>query len=156
MMGFRTKDQRLRTDDQRPMTKIGLWSVVCGLRSSFRSPYSLPRRQAGVLRFPRWIRLETVRFLNLECIIFFTIIFSVFLNQTGLAEDASSLFARANESYKAQRYGEAALLYDEIARQGTAGGPIFYNSGNAYFKTGELGRAIVNYERALEWMPRDA
>lgn len=82
-------------------------------------------------------------------------LFFVFV-QAGLAEDASSLFARANESYKAQRYGEAALLYDEIVRQGTAGGPVFYNLGNAYFKTGELGRAIVNYERALEWMPRDA
>jgi len=77
-------------------------------------------------------------------------------DRAGFAEDAATLFARANESYRAQRYGEAALLYDEIVRQKTVSGPIFYNLANAYFKTGELGRAIVNYERALQWMPRDA
>lgn len=83
-------------------------------------------------------------------------LFLVFIRIGFAKDEASSLFARANESYTAQRYGEAALLYDEIIRQGTQGGPIFYNLANAYFKTGELGRAIVNYERALEWMPRDA
>ena len=32
---------------------------------------------------------------------------------------------------------------------------IYYNLGNAYFKAGKLGSAVLNYERALNLKPRD-
>lgn len=40
-------------------------------------------------------------------------------------------------------------------RQGYISGRLFYNLGNAYFKAGELGRAVLNYNRAQKLMPYD-
>jgi hypothetical protein len=34
-------------------------------------------------------------------------------------------------------------------------GPLYYNLGNAYYRTGNIPRAILNYERALRLMPGD-
>jgi len=42
-----------------------------------------------------------------------------------------------------------------LIRSGQSGGQIHYNLGNAYFKAGRLGRAILEYERAHVLMPRD-
>jgi hypothetical protein len=33
---------------------------------------------------------------------------------------------------------------------------VYYNLANAYFRSGQLGRAILNYERAKALIPRDA
>jgi tetratricopeptide (TPR) repeat protein len=45
--------------------------------------------------------------------------------------------------------------YLSIRDAGYESGELYYNIGNAYFKLGDLGRAIVNYERAVKLMPRD-
>ncbi len=39
------------------------------------------------------------------------------------------------------------------SRAGQWNPALFYNLGNAYFRTGDLGRAILNYERALALDP---
>src|SRR4029077_19623718 len=38
---------------------------------------------------------------------------------------------------------------------GHESGPVYFNLGNAYFRAGNPGRAILNYERARRLMPRD-
>lgn len=38
---------------------------------------------------------------------------------------------------------------------GFESGPLYYNLGNAYFKQGSLGKAILNYLRARRLIPRD-
>jgi tetratricopeptide (TPR) repeat protein len=63
--------------------------------------------------------------------------------------------AEANRSYEAGDYAAAVTAYQAIVDAGTEDGTLFYNLGNAYFKTGELGRAIANYRRAQTLMPRD-
>ena len=74
----------------------------------------------------------------------------------GEAADAEQLFARGNVYYEEGRYVEAIEEYSAIVRSGKASAPVYYNLAGAYFKTGELGRSILNYERALSMAPRDA
>ncbi len=62
---------------------------------------------------------------------------------------------QADEAYAAGNYSEAARLYEQIiAEQGVASA-VYYNLGNCYYKTSELGKAILNYERALLLNPGD-
>lgn len=63
---------------------------------------------------------------------------------------------KANQAYKERRFKAAIDGYEQIIRSGHANGHIYYNLGNAYFKEDRLGRAILNYERAVFLMPRDA
>lgn len=64
--------------------------------------------------------------------------------------------AATNSLYESGRYLEAALVYEQIIDQGYESGALYYNLGNAYFKQGDLGRAILSYRRAERLYPRDA
>lgn len=61
----------------------------------------------------------------------------------------------ANQLYEAGQYAQAAEAYQQLASQGFAHGALFYNLGNAQFKQGNLGQAILNYRRAQQYTPRD-
>ncbi len=69
--------------------------------------------------------------------------------------DPRAIFDEANASYIKEDYGKAVELYQSLVDNGDAGGTVYYNLGNAYFKLGDLGKAKLNYERALRRMPRD-
>ena len=75
---------------------------------------------------------------------------------TVLTNGSEELFFNANQAYKEGRFNEAIDGYLRLIESGHAGGQIHYNLGNAYFKTGRLGRAILEYERARLLIPRDA
>ena len=63
-------------------------------------------------------------------------------------------FGGANEAYKDGRYGDAIRGYESVVAGGIYHESLFYNLGNAYFRNGQLGPAIYNYERALRIDPR--
>ncbi len=65
-------------------------------------------------------------------------------------------FYKGNEFYKEGEYDKAIGEYKSVIKSGYNSGNLYYNLGNAYFKKGELGRAILNYERAARLIPRDA
>lgn len=68
----------------------------------------------------------------------------------------SQLTLMADSAYTADNYVLAEELYrDAISRFGTSS-TLFYNLGNAYYRQGNLGKAIVNYERALKLDPTNA
>jgi len=58
-------------------------------------------------------------------------------------------FAKANEEYAQGHFKEAIASYEALVRPGQWNANLFYDLGNAYFRTGDFGRAILNYERAL-------
>ena len=64
-------------------------------------------------------------------------------------------FAEANSLYAGSDYAGAVSLYEEIAAAGVESGDVYYNLGNAYYKLGKKGKAILNYERAVKYMPAD-
>lgn len=67
-----------------------------------------------------------------------------------------SLWDEANTAYIGGDYAKAIEYYDSIMDQGYASYKLYYNLGNAYFKQGNIGRSILNYERALDLAPTDA
>ena len=58
-------------------------------------------------------------------------------------------FVKANEEYVQGHFKEAIAGYDALVRAGQWNANLFYNLGNAYFRTGDFGHAILNYERVL-------
>ena len=68
---------------------------------------------------------------------------------------ATDMMARANRSYDRGEYAEAVQQYESLLNRGYEDAAIFYNLGNAYLETGDVGRAILSYLRAKKLSPRD-
>ena len=66
---------------------------------------------------------------------------------------ASASFASANKLYTQKKYREAAEMYEMVIKNEGVAPELYYNMGNAYFKSNELAKAILNYERALRIAP---
>src|ERR1700736_3777360 len=62
-------------------------------------------------------------------------------------------FAQANQEYAQGQFKEAIADYEALVRSGECSANLFYDLGNAYFRTSDFGDAILNYERALALDP---
>jgi len=60
----------------------------------------------------------------------------------------------ANEKYKNEAFGEANELYQSIYDEGYQSADMLYNMGNSYYKTGNIARSILNFERCLKIEPK--
>ena len=81
---------------------------------------------------------------------------SVFLCLTTMPQtraEADATFARANADYAAGKFRSAIDGYESLVKAGQWNPSLFYNLGNAHFRTEDFGRAILNYERALALDP---
>src|SRR5437667_7946210 len=58
-------------------------------------------------------------------------------------------FAKANQDYAQGNFKEAISGYKTLVGSGQWSANLLYDLGNAYFRTGDFGHAILNYERAL-------
>lgn len=76
--------------------------------------------------------------------------------QRCLAQSSEELFTQANQAYEKRDYNQAITLYEKIVNQEVTSASVFYNLGNAYFKTGKLAKAILYYEKAKLRAPRDS
>lgn len=70
--------------------------------------------------------------------------------------EAIRLFAAGNSEYEAGRYEEAARDYRQLITQGYGSEAVHFNLGNALYKTGRIGPAILEYEKAAAMAPNDA
>jgi tetratricopeptide (TPR) repeat protein len=64
-----------------------------------------------------------------------------------------SAFVRGNDAYEQRDYAAAIGAYEQLVTEGVAQAEVFQNLGNAYYRLGDLGAAIANYERALQVAP---
>ncbi|MCD6365560.1 MAG: hypothetical protein J7M14_06760 [Planctomycetes bacterium] len=85
------------------------------------------------------------------------------------AERISDLFSQAKELFRKANnlaasdpgaardlYHKAAMRFERIAREGQVrNGKLYYNIGNAYLRTGDIGRAVLYYRRASLLIPND-
>ena len=60
-----------------------------------------------------------------------------------------SLVEKANEDYDKDKYAEALATYLKAASEEGTSSDLYYNIGNTYYRMGDIGRAVLNYERAL-------
>ena len=74
----------------------------------------------------------------------------------GDLDQARSLFYKGNANYSRGNFDNAVADYEAALEEGFESGPLYYNLGNAYYKKGALGKAILNYTRASRLMPSDA
>ena len=79
-----------------------------------------------------------------------------------LYAEAKLYFSLANEMAAESHaqtedfYEKAAMRYERIIREGgVQNGKLYYNLGNIYFRLMDLGRAILNYRRAEQYIPND-
>jgi len=66
------------------------------------------------------------------------------------ADSATSPFDQANQLYEQGHYGAAAAAFEKMTQTGPVSAAVYFNLGNAWFKAGQLGRAICAYRRAAE------
>jgi tetratricopeptide (TPR) repeat protein len=71
------------------------------------------------------------------------------------AETVTDTFLQANKLYEQGNYSQAAASYEGLLRTAHVSPAIYFNAGNAWFKTGQIGRAIYDYRRAEQLAPRD-
>ncbi|MCI6856889.1 MAG: tetratricopeptide repeat protein [Bacteroidales bacterium] len=69
---------------------------------------------------------------------------------------SESLADKAFKSYSQDQYSEAVDIYNEILAGGEVSSDLYYNLGNAYYKSGFPAKAILCYERALLLDPNNA
>jgi len=73
--------------------------------------------------------------------------------ETQTASPAARSFAAGNAAYAAGDYRTAIDRYTEVVNAGVVHADLDYNLANAYFKSGDLGHAVLGYERALQLDP---
>jgi tetratricopeptide (TPR) repeat protein len=69
--------------------------------------------------------------------------------------ESAELLLQADTAYMIGDYETSQLLYETIIQEGFRDFRVYFNLGNAYYQSGDLGRALLNYRRAQEISPRD-
>jgi len=78
------------------------------------------------------------------------------ISQASYAQrNLEAAFYKGNTLYEEGKYDLAIKEYSLLLEQGLESGNLYFNLGNSYFKKGDLGKAILYYERAKRLMPRD-
>lgn len=69
--------------------------------------------------------------------------------------NVNDLWDKANHAYTNGDYQAAIGGYDSIVNSGYGSAKLYYNLGNAYFKDKQIGKAILNYNKAQRLAPSD-
>lgn len=75
--------------------------------------------------------------------------------ETAHKTEAQTLMSSAYEAYGQNDYTRAVSLYESVLEHGYHSAELYYNLGNSYYRTDQIGKAILNYERALRLRPHD-
>lgn len=67
--------------------------------------------------------------------------------------ESLTLAEQADSAYNADNFQEAADIYLHIIQNEGPSATLYYNLGNCYYRSGEMGRAIIAYERSLRLDP---
>lgn len=91
--------------------------------------------------------MRTLRLISISSL-FFILACSLFADPVSKFDHGLSLFKEGKNS-------EAISAWESMRSEGVFSGATYYNLGNAYYREGQFGRAILNYERAKKLLPRD-
>jgi tetratricopeptide (TPR) repeat protein len=71
------------------------------------------------------------------------------------ADEAQALFLKGNGYYAKSQYKEALAAYKQLLDEGYESAPLYFNLGNASFKTDDVPSALLYYEKARKLAPGD-
>lgn len=87
--------------------------------------------------------------------IFKIILLMIFISLSIAKADVKSEMQKGNVYYKNNQYQLAIDEYNKLIKQGYQGTSLYYNLGNAHYRLGNVGYAILYYEKALKLSPND-
>lgn len=116
--------------------------------SGFRITASRSDGVESVLRLPA--RLSGAIALGMICAAVVTICAG-----PAWAQDPEEIFRSGVSAYQRGRFDSAAAEFGLLAQGGIDDERVWYNLGNAQFKSGRIGAALVAYRRGLRLAPRD-
>ena len=85
----------------------------------------------------------------------FLILFLLLFSLSSMAVENNVTLDSANAAYSKGNFEKAITLYESIINKGQVSPEIYFNLGNAYYKSNNIGFAILNYERAKKLSPDD-
>ena len=83
--------------------------------------------------------------------------FILFISQFCFAaNDYQTQINNAEENFKNGNFVSAAAIYESLITVENINNPsVYYNLSNAYYRNGNLGKAVLNIEKAYRLAPRD-
>lgn len=69
--------------------------------------------------------------------------------------DVKSVMQKGNEFYKNNQFQLSIDEYNKLINQGYTGTSLYYNLGNAHYRLGNIGYAVLYYEKGLKLSPGD-
>ncbi len=69
--------------------------------------------------------------------------------------DVQKLFEKGNQEYARAKYTEALSDYQQVLKSGYQSAALYFNIGNAYYRTDEIPSALLYYEKAHRLAPGD-
>ncbi|MEI6766477.1 MAG: tetratricopeptide repeat protein [Bacteroidota bacterium] len=83
----------------------------------------------------------------------FLILSIVFMGAYAMANENDDLIFQANAAYSEEKFSTALELYRKVLSNGWEAPELYYNLGNASFKTNDFPSAVYYYEKALKLDP---
>ena len=103
------------------------------------------------------MRMLKMTILPLILLLMLCLLVSFWAVAGGLEEKAAiALFEQANILHTQGEFQQAAEQYSSIISTYGVSAPLLYNLANSYAAAGQVGPAVLNYERALHLAPGDA
>jgi tetratricopeptide (TPR) repeat protein len=84
-----------------------------------------------------------------------TLIFFLFLAVFPVTSQSLESLDNATQAYNNGDIDNAIQFFELTVSGGIINGEIFYNLGNAYYEQGDIGKSLLNYRRAMQFIPRD-
>lgn len=86
---------------------------------------------------------------------FIYLLLLIMLPAIAFADGAQELFKKANQQYARGQYPDAVKSYQQLINSGYQSIALYFNMGNASYKNGDLGPALLYYEKAHKLSPGD-
>ena len=95
-------------------------------------------------------------YVMIRAIVFWILVADAgWVSAQSVVDNPAEVFQAGNTSYEAGDYLAAVEAYRRLTDVGVVNGDLYYNLGNAYYKSNELGHAVLFYVRALRLQPRN-
>ncbi len=90
-----------------------------------------------------------------QYLLLFLLLF-IIMPQCLAATETETLFDQGNRAFSQGNYEQAIDFFEDIVENSGYSASLLYNLANSYVQNGQIGKAIVNYERAAILSPSDS